>query len=51
MITRRGERDREGGTGRKKGWRKSQREGGRGGKKTTANVLKEIAGMSFLKWN
>lgn len=51
MITRRGERDREGGTGRRKegegvAARESKRREG-----MLANTLKEIAGVSFVVWN
>lgn len=50
MITSQGERDREGGTAEERRETESVQEGeGRG--RMPANVLKEIAGMSFLAWN
>lgn len=51
MITRRGERDREGGTGRRKeGGGVAARERKRR-ERMPANILKEIAGVSFVVWN
>lgn len=50
MITSQGERDREGRTAEETRETESVREGERRGR-MNANVLKEIAGMSFLVWN
>lgn len=50
MITRRGERDREGGTGgRKEGKGRQRRQ--KGEERMLANILKEIAGVSLTVWN
>lgn len=43
---RRGERDREGETGRRK-----ERQGVGAEARMLANILKEIAGVSFIVWN
>lgn len=50
MITSQGERDREGRMAEERRETESAQEGERGGR-MPANVLKEIAGMSFLVWN
>lgn len=50
MITSQGERDREGRMAEERRDTESLPEGERGGR-MSANVLKEIAGMSFLGWN
>lgn len=50
MITSQGERDREGRMAEERRETESVQEGERGGR-MPANVLKEIAGMSFLAWN
>lgn len=51
MITSQGERDREREGWQKRGGRRSQDEREKEGGRMAANVLKEIAGMSFLGWN
>lgn len=51
MITRRGERDRAGGTCGRKGGEKESAQARERGERMLANTLKEIAGMALPAWN